>query len=98
MEFLHAFGVASVSFILVSEIFAQNVKDTGAGFAMMMSHILAIVASLLFPYISGNFGSYVAFYMFGVITFLAFIFVLAYVPETKGKSFLEIQKSLIKST
>jgi len=39
-------------------------------------------------------GGAVAFGIFGVLSVITFIFILAYIPETKGKSLEEIEIEL----
>lgn len=95
--FTNAGGLACVTFVIIGEIFAQNVKDTASGIAMTISYIFTIISTLLFPLLAENFGFEVAFFVFSVFIVAIFIFILFKVPETKGKTFQEIQNLMMKS-
>jgi hypothetical protein len=47
-----------------------------------------------FPWMLNQMGGAVAFGVFAVLSAVTFIFILIYIPETKGKSLEEIEKEL----
>lgn len=89
-------GLGSVSFVMVGEIFAQNVKDLASGISMTLNYALSVFVTLFFPFLADNFGFAVTFYVFSSFIAATFFFVLFRVPETKGKTFQEIQDSFLK--
>lgn len=94
--FSNSVGISPIAFVIMGEIFRQNVKDVAAGLSMTLNFGLSIVVTLLFPYITRTFGASVSFSIFGMCSFISFFFVVFIVPETKGKSFQEIQNLLLK--
>ncbi|GAA3330477.1 hypothetical protein GCM10020331_083200 [Ectobacillus funiculus] len=53
-----------------------------------------IAVSLSFPVLLESLGSSVLFLVYAVIGIAAFLFVLKFVPETKGKSLEEIEAEI----
>lgn len=58
--------------------------------------IFEFTISGLYPIISLNIGMHATMFMFAVISIGGAVFVLLYIPETKGKSHEEIMRSLEK--
>jgi len=92
--FMNSIGAAPVAFVMMGEIFAPNVKDVAAGISMSSNYAFSIVVTVLFPYANEAFGPAVVFFVFTVLIALSFFFVYLFVPETKGKTFEEIQQLL----
>jgi SP family arabinose:H+ symporter-like MFS transporter len=53
--------------------------------------------SQTFPLLVERFGSAFTFWLYGAMSALCFVFVLAVVPETKGRTLEEIEKSWVRS-
>lgn len=92
--FMNVLGATSVTFIILGEIFAQNIKDAAAAICMSCDYTFVIVVGLLFPFLSETIGTAGAFFVFAGFNAAALLFVSFLVPETKGKSFEEIQRLL----
>lgn len=89
--FINSFGCFPIAFVVLGEIFAQSVKDVAAGITMTISGIAASIITIGFPYLTDAIGNGGVFFLFAGCTALTFLFVLFAIPETKGKSFAEIQ-------
>lgn len=89
--FANAVGVAPIAIVVMGEIFAQNIKDMASGISMTWSYTLLVANSFLYPYFSKTYGPESGFGFYGCCTLVSFFFVLFFVPETKGKTFQEIQ-------
>lgn len=94
--FTNSIGIGPVAYVMVGELFRQNVKGIAAGFAMTTNFTLSLTVALIFPLLSESFGSQVTFFVFSGFIAVSFLFVLFFIPETKGKSFEEIQDMLSK--
>lgn len=92
--FANSIGVSPISFVILGEIFNQNVKDKAVGLSMTWSYMLLVGNSLLYPLISEILGPAFCFMIYGFCSFLSYLFVVFSVPETKGKTFQEIQDLL----
>ncbi|CAH1106550.1 unnamed protein product [Psylliodes chrysocephalus] len=88
------FGYATIPWSLCGELFAINVKSLCASFASCLCLIFSFLVTLCFPPLRDAFGMGGVFCVFSALGVLASIFVILFVPETKGKSFLEIQDEL----
>jgi energy-converting hydrogenase Eha subunit E len=54
------------------------------------------LVQLVFPLELATLGSSLTFLIYGIFTLIGFFFVLAVIPETKGKSLEELEGMLIK--
>jgi len=78
-------GFGPIPNILCSEIFPTRVRGTCIGIcagAMWSSNVCITYA---FPILNQHFGLQGVFGFFAIVTFIAWIFVFQYVPETKGQ-------------
>lgn len=86
----HAIGNGAVCWVIISEIFPNKVRGTAMSIATTAIWIFAYLADQLFPLMQGHLGSSGAFASLGCMAALNFVFVLFFVPETKGYSLEEI--------
>lgn len=87
-------GIGPTSYVLLGELFTPNAKKAIAPVGKSFNLFLAFVVGLIFPYLVENLGNAGTFYMFSGFSFLALIFTVIFIPETKGKTFSEIQDML----
>ncbi|XP_055630207.1 facilitated trehalose transporter Tret1-like [Toxorhynchites rutilus septentrionalis] len=87
-----ALGLATVPFAILSEIFPKSIKaNANAVFAMVTSLVVFVVVKL-FQVISDSAGTYVSFWIFSGCTACTGVLIHFFIPETRGKSFEEIQE------
>lgn len=79
---------------MLPELYPAKIRGSGQGVATMFNWGANFIVSLTFPVLLGAIGSGPVFLIFAVIGVLAFIFVRALVPETKGRSLEEIETEL----
>jgi MFS transporter, SP family, xylose:H+ symportor len=95
-----AFSQGAVVWVFISEIFPNSVRSQGGSLGSFTHWIMAAIISWVFPSIAKitenniHIGVVYAFYFFAVMMLVHLIFVLKFLPETKGKSLEEIQKYL----
>jgi MFS family permease len=96
--FIGAFAISlgPVTWALLSEIFPNRIRGLAISVAGTFNALVSTLVVTLFPMELAKFGSGVTFALFAVIACLALLFVLKYVPETKGKSLEELEKMLSK--
>lgn len=87
-------GLGSIPFVLVGELFSNDAKRIIAPFAQSMNFVMAFVIGLTFPTLVGVIGAGFTFFMFAGFCVLGLLFTIFFVPETKGKSLVEIQTML----
>ncbi|MFP3122091.1 sugar porter family MFS transporter [Ectobacillus funiculus] len=83
-----------VAWVVLAEIFPLKIRGTAIGFASTCLWLANVAVSLSFPVLLESLGSSVLFLVYAVIGIAAFLFVLKFVPETKGKSLEEIEAEI----
>ena len=90
-----AFSQGAVIWVFISEIFPNSVRSKGQSLGSFTHWFMAAVISWTFPIIAEiNNGSKFAFIFFSAMMVLHLLFVLKWLPETKGKSLESIQHQL----
>ncbi|XP_050311305.1 facilitated trehalose transporter Tret1-2 homolog [Anthonomus grandis grandis] len=87
-------GTCPISYNYPSEILDPTVKTLGNTLVMSLGLLGEFGIATLFPMLAEHIGFFVPFWIFGLVSFVAVFFVVFWLPETKGKSFLEIQNVL----
>jgi sugar porter (SP) family MFS transporter len=89
----HAFGQGAVIWVFISEIFPNRVRARGQALGSFTHWFMAAVISWTFPMIAEASGGH-AFAFYAAMMVLQLLWVLKYMPETKGVPLEEIQKRL----
>lgn len=87
-------GFGPVPWIIMAELFTEDVKSVAGSIAGTSNWLSAFLVTKLFPVLKNSIGSAPTFWIFTVIAVIAFVYSLLCVPETKGKTLLEIQHIL----
>jgi MFS transporter, SP family, xylose:H+ symportor len=91
-----------VVWVLLSEIFPNAIKGKAMALAVAMQWIANLFVSWSFKVLDGNsalnalFNHGFAYWIYGVMSVLAALFVLRFVPETKGRTLESIQELWVK--
>jgi SP family xylose:H+ symportor-like MFS transporter len=86
-----------VTWVMLAEMFPNAIKGKAMGLAVAAQWIANLVVTVSFKVIDGNsalnalFNHGFAYWLYGAVSILAAIFVIRYVPETKGRSLEAIQ-------
>lgn len=89
-----ALGFGPVPWLIMAELFADDVKPLCGSIVGTSSWLLAFCVTKLFPVSLKFCGPDLTFLIFALISLLAAIFVCLFVPETEGKTLNEIQALL----
>lgn len=92
--FCFNFGIGPVSWTILGEIFPQNLKSHLSSMATFAMFFTSFLITLIFPSLSEYLGVAGTLWIFAGFAFFGIIFVYIFIPETKDKTFLEIQKLL----
>lgn len=93
-----ALSVGPVTWVILSEIFPTRIRGVAMAIATVCLWIANLVVSQTFPMMAENrwlvekFHQGFPFWIYGVFCVVLLLFVVRYVPETKGKSLEEIEK------
>ena len=83
-----------VVWVMVPEVLPLSVRGTAMGVAVCLHWFANFLVSQSFPIMLDKWGSGPVFLGYAAVGVLAFIFVKALVPETKGRSLEEIESDL----
>ena len=90
----YALSLAPVTWVLISEIFPNRVRGIAVSIAVSSLWIASFLLTLTFPILNRALGSSGTFWTYAGICLAGFLFVLARVPETKGKTLEQIEREL----
>ncbi|CAH2239554.1 facilitated trehalose transporter Tret1-like [Pararge aegeria] len=90
----YAVGLSTVPYVIIGELFPTNVKLYASCVAHIYTGISMFTVQKLFQVVKDAWGIYTVFWGFSIFSLLGLLFMLAVLPETKGKSFACIQAQL----
>lgn len=90
-----AFSQGAVIWVFISEIFPNDVRAKGQTLGSTTHWLMAAIITFLFPVLAEKLGGGNTFLFFGVMMILQLLFALKIMPETKGKSLEQIERTLI---
>ncbi|KAJ8715696.1 hypothetical protein PYW07_010178 [Mythimna separata] len=94
LSYFGGFGIIPNAFI--GEMFTDTCRGFGGTFTVTIGWVVGFGVQSAFGYMLIALGPYVTFWIFAGLCAFAFLFSILFVPETKGKSLLEIQQILEK--
>ncbi|XP_049812303.1 facilitated trehalose transporter Tret1-like [Schistocerca nitens] len=92
----NSLGIGPLTWVVPAELLHPSVKGVGTCLMTVVLGLYGFAVMRLFQVVADapELGEHVAFWAFAVCCALGFVFVLLVLPETKGKSFLQIQQEL----
>ncbi|XP_056398954.1 solute carrier family 2, facilitated glucose transporter member 5 isoform X1 [Hyla sarda] len=91
----HAIGPSPIPYVITTEMFRQASRPAAFMVAGSTHWLCNFIVGLIFEYMRKGLGAY-CFIIFGAICLATFFFIFFVVPETKGKTFLEISQIMAK--
>jgi MFS transporter, SP family, xylose:H+ symportor len=91
----YALTLAPVTWVLISEIFPNRVRSQAVSVAVSALWIASFALTYTFPLINRVLGSSGTFLGYGVFCMMGALFVLFFVPETKGRTLEEIEEKAL---
>ena len=97
-----ALSVGPVTWVILSEIFPTRIRGRAMAIATICLWTANLVVSQTFPMLDKNdwliasFHHAFPFWLYGAFCVVAIVFVVAFVPETKGRTLEEIEKSWLR--
>ena len=73
----------------------ERIRGAAVSVAVSALWIACFLLTFLFPILNSSLGPAVTFWLFAGICVAIFIFVLRWIPETKGKSLEQIERELV---
>lgn len=99
LAFVAAFAVAMgpIPWIINSEIFPTKLRGRAMSVAIFMLWLADFVVTQTFPMLQEGIGQVKTFWVYAFCSLLSLLFVIYWVPETKGRTLEEIEASWRKS-
>lgn len=90
-----AFSQGAVIWVFISEIFPNQVRAKGQTLGSCTHWVMAALVAFSFPMLAEKLGGGNTFLFFSIMMVLQLVFVWKMMPETKGKSLEQIERSLV---
>lgn len=84
-------GVGAIPWLIMAEIFPDKVRGLAASIATMTNWLCSFIVTQFLDQLRSAITFYGVFWLFAGMCLIMVLFVLFMVPETKGKTFEEIQ-------
>ena len=89
-----AFSLGPLAWIVMSEIFPLRVRGSAMSVATVCLWLANTLVCQMFPYVNEHLGPAHTFWIFSVLVVPIFLYSITFMPETKGRSLEELEKSL----
>jgi sugar porter (SP) family MFS transporter len=91
----YAMSLAPVTWVIISEIFPNRIRGAAMSTAVASLWIACFVLTYTFPILNSRLGAAGTFWMYAAICMAGFLFILAKLPETKGRTLEQIERQLV---
>lgn len=88
-----AVSLGPIPWVLMSEIFPTKIRGMAMSLATLVLWIGVVAITQLTPFFLKTFGDAVTFWIFMINAIIILIFTVKMIPETKGKTLEEIEKT-----
>jgi len=92
----YAMSLAPVTWVVISEIFPNRIRGAAMSVAITSLWIASFVLTYTFPLLNQGLGPARTFWIYAAICFAGFFYIFWRLPETKGKTLEEIERSLVR--
>lgn len=95
-----AIAIGPVIWVVLSEMFPTSIRGFAMGLALTFNWLANVAVSATFSWMDGNawllrhFNHAFPFFVYAVMGGLAMLFVLRFIPETRGRSLEEIESAI----
>lgn len=91
-----AISLGPVMWVLLSEIFPNQYRGAAISLVGFWNSVVSATVTMIFPWELSTFGSAGTFLGYGLMAAGALVFVLIWIPETKGKTLEELEATLLR--
>jgi len=95
---VYGMTLAPVTWVVLSEIFPNRVRGVAMAVATTMLWVASSILVLTFPYLNRGLQAHGTFWLYAGICLGGFLFIRAYLPETKGRTLEQIEKELTRKS
>jgi MFS family permease len=90
-----AISLGPVMWVLLSEIFPNQYRGAAISLVGFWNSVVSASVTMIFPWELSHFGTAGTFLSYGLMAAGALVFVLIWIPETKGKTLEELEAILL---
>jgi len=95
--FMFNIGYGSLVWMTATEILPAHIRSNTNGLTVGWTGVLSFLTTFSFPYmLQSSMGGQGCFWMYSIVSFLGFLFIAGFVPETSGKTEEEISALFTK--
>ncbi|XP_072381038.1 trehalose transporter 1-like protein isoform X1 [Diabrotica undecimpunctata] len=87
-------GLGPIPMTLVNEMFSSDIRSIGCAFVLTLAFFNVTILISVYPIVAELIGTHWCMWTFGICCMIGTIIIHFVVPETKGKSVVEIQQIL----
>ncbi len=91
-----AMAMGPIVWVVMSEIFPTRLRGSAMGIATVALWMADFAVTLSFPVIADRLSETTAFWFYALMCVLDLVFMIFYLPETKGKTLEEIERRWLK--
>lgn len=88
-----AASLGPIPWVIISEIFPTKTRGIAMSIATLTLWLGVVAVTQFFPILLNKIGSALTFWLFMINATILLVFTLKFIPETKGKTLEEIEKS-----
>ncbi|XP_065350150.1 facilitated trehalose transporter Tret1-2 homolog [Cloeon dipterum] len=92
----NTFGFLVIPWVMLGELLPEKCRGLASGLITCIVYIFIFTVVKSYPYMLALLGESLVFLIFGTISIIGTTFVYFFLPETKGKTLLEIEHSFRK--
>jgi sugar porter (SP) family MFS transporter len=92
-----ASAMGPLVWVVMAEIFPIRMRGAAMGLATLVLWFADFAVTLTFPVISDRLNASAAFWLYGAMCALDLVFMILYLPETKGRTLEEIERRWLKA-
>jgi len=92
-----ASAMGPLVWVVMAEIFPIRMRGAAMGFATLILWFADFSVTLTFPVISDKLNASTAFWIYAAMCALDLVFMIFYLPETKGRTLEEIERRWLKA-
>jgi len=91
----YAMSLAPVTWVVISEIFPNRIRGAAMAVSVTSLWLACFILTYTFPMLNAWLGPAGTFWLYAVICVVGFLFIVARLPETKGKTLEQIERELV---
>lgn len=96
--FTSTLGFLTMPFAMAAEVFPSKIRGMATGLLTCLAYSFNFVIVKMYPTMIRELGNYKLFFFYGMMGLLGTIFIVVFLPETKGKTLQEIEEYFSRSS